>query len=171
MTIFDHAVIIIIGLSVIVSISRGLIQEVLSIIGWFAALFAAKTYAKSFAPLMPDSIPGDELKLLAGFLLLFIGTLFVTGMISKLASSLFSSVGLGWLNNLLGAGFGFLRGLLISGFIVFLAGFTKIPEDTRWQDAILSDRMEQIVLRALDYGPPYFKEKVQYPANKADPTV
>lgn len=163
MTVFDHIVIIIIGLSIIVSISRGLIQEVLSILGWFFALYVAKTYGKSFAPFMPDSIPGPELKLLAGFLLLFIATLFITGLVSKLASSAFSSIGLGWLNNILGAFFGFVRGLLIAGFIVFLAGFTKVPEDGRWQEAMLSDDMERFVLKVLEYGPPYFRDKVQYP--------
>lgn len=163
MTVFDYAVIIIVGLSIVIGISRGLIQEVLSILGWFAALYVAKTYAKSAVSFMPDSIPGDELKMLAAFLLLFIATLFITGMVAKLAASMFSSIGLGWLNNVLGAGFGFLRGVLIAGVIVFLAGFTKIPEDSRWQGALLSDDMEQFVLRILEYAPASLRDKVHYP--------
>lgn len=163
MTVFDYAVIVIVGLSILIGISRGLIQEVLSILGWFFALYVAKTYAKMTVAYMPDSIPGDELKMLAAFLLLFVATLFITSMIAKLLASMFSSIGLGWLNNILGAGFGFLRGVLIAGVIVFLAGFTKIPEDPRWQGALFSDDMEQFVLRVLEYAPESLRDKVHYP--------
>lgn len=162
MTIFDYAVIIIIGISLIISIMRGLVQEVLSIVGWFAAIYVSKTYASQVIPFIPDSIPGDNLKLLTAFIILFVATLFLAGLISMAISSLFSTVGLGWLNNLLGAFFGIGRGMLIVCVIVFLAGLTTIPKDPRWQNAMFSAPFEAAVLTALEYVPDLIKGKVSY---------
>lgn len=162
MTIFDYAVIIIIGISLIVSIMRGLVQEVLSIVGWFAAIYVSKTYANQVTPFIPDSIPGDNLKLLTAFIILFVATLFLSSLISMAISSIFSTVGLGWLNNVLGAFFGVGRGVLIVSVIVFLAGLTSIPKDPRWQNAILSAPCEAIVLSVLEYAPDFIKDKVSY---------
>ena len=44
MTIFDYIVLIILGLSILVGVMRGLLREVLSIAGWVAAFLVAKFY-------------------------------------------------------------------------------------------------------------------------------
>jgi len=167
MTIFDHALIIILLLSIIYGLTRGVIKEILSIVGWVAAFVVANKFAGLLAPYMPDSIPGDNLKGLAALVVLFIGTLFVTGIIVSLVSSLISSVGLGWLNNFLGAVFGLLRGCLIAGVIVYLAGFTALPKADLWQNAKFSKTMENFVLKVVQYGPDFFKGKIQYPPRDA----
>ncbi len=163
MTIFDHALIIVLFLSVIFGLMRGVIKEVLSIVGWVAAFVIANKFTDQLALFMPDAIPGDKLKELVSFIVLFLATLFIIGIIVSLVSSLISSVGLGWLNNMLGAVFGFLRGCVIAGVIVYLAGFTKLPSADLWQNARFSKVMEEFVLRVVDYGPEFFKGKVKYP--------
>jgi membrane protein required for colicin V production len=162
MTIFDYIVIAIFAISVIVGLMRGLVKEVLSIAGWFVAMFVAKTYASQVVPFIPDSIPGDGLKVLAAFVILFIASLLITGLISMAISSLFSGVGLGWLNNLLGGFFGFARGIMVASVIVFVLGFTSLPEDARWKNAMFSASIEKVVLTVLDYAPEYIREKVKY---------
>lgn len=162
MTIFDYAVFVIVGLSVIVSLMRGLIGEVLSIAGWIAALYVAKTYAVQLIPLLPDSISGQGLRVLIAFLVLFVVTLLLSGLVSKILSSVFSKVGLGWINNILGAVFGFGRGLLIVSVVVFLAGLTKIPQDDRWKNAMFSATFEAFVIQALDYAPNYLKKQIDF---------
>lgn len=162
MTIFDYIVIAIFAISIIVGLMRGIVKEVLSIAGWFVAVFVAKTYTNQVLPFVPDSIPGEGLKVLAAFVILFIASLLITGLISMAISSLFSGVGLGWLNNLLGSFFGFARGLIIACVIVFLLGFTSMPEDERWKNAMFSATIETIVLGVLDYAPEFIRDKVKY---------
>ncbi|OYY05598.1 MAG: colicin V production protein, partial [Mehylophilales bacterium 35-46-6] len=44
MTVFDYTVLAIVGLSIILSVMRGLVKEVLSILAWFAAFYVGRTY-------------------------------------------------------------------------------------------------------------------------------
>lgn len=163
MTVFDYALIIVVLVSIVFGLTRGVIKEVLSIVGWAIAFVIANKYADSLAVFMPDSIPGDKVKELISFIVLFVVTLFIVGLLVSLVSSLISSIGLGWLNDFLGAVFGFVRGCLIAGVIVYLAGFTKLPSADLWQKAKFSKTMEEFVLRVVEYGPDFFKGKVTYP--------
>lgn len=67
MTIFDYIVLIIIGLSVILSVMRGMIREVLAIVGLVAAFYVGVTYTNQLLPMMPIDIPNDALRVLAAF--------------------------------------------------------------------------------------------------------
>ena len=148
MTSFDYAVIVIISLSVIVSIMRGLLKEVLAILGWVVAFYVAKTYSIQILPLMPVEIPSNALRMLASFLVLFVATLIVSSLLAIALASIFKKMNLGWLNRLLGVFFGLARGVMIVGIIVFLAGLTSIPQDARWRNAMFSAPLEALVVSA-----------------------
>ena len=54
MTSFDYLVLAILGLSVGLSVMRGLVLEALSIVSWVLAFFVAKSYASQLVPMMPE---------------------------------------------------------------------------------------------------------------------
>ena len=65
---------------------------------------------------------------LVGFLVVFVACLVLGGLIGKLLSKLFKWTGLSWLDRLMGAGFGFVRGALIAvAFVSVLLAFTPRP--------------------------------------------
>ena len=65
---------------------------------------------------------------LVGFLVVFIACVVLGGLIGKLLSKLFKWTGLSWLDRLMGAGFGFVRGALIAvAFVSVLLAFTPRP--------------------------------------------
>ena len=148
MTSFDYAVIVIVSLSVIVSVMRGLLKEVLAILGWVVAFYVAKTYSSQILPMMPVEIPTESLRMLASFLVLFVATLILSSLLAIALASIFKKMDLGWLNRSLGALFGLARGVLIVGIIVFLAGLTSIPQDARWRNAMFSAPLEALVVSA-----------------------
>lgn len=162
MTAFDYAVLIIIGLSIILSVMRGLVREVLSILGWVAAFYVAKTYTNQLLPMMPLDIPTESLRILAAFLLLFLATLLVASLLAIALSAIFEKFGLGWLNRFLGALFGVVRGLLIVCVIVLLAGLTDAPNDVRWKNAMFSAPLEALVVSALPWLPEVIAKHVKY---------
>ena len=151
MTIFDYVVLLIISLSVILSVMRGLLREVLAILSWIVSFYVAKTYASQIIPMMPSNIPNDSLRFLAAFLVLFFATLIITSLLSIPLAEIFNKVGLSWLNRLLGAVFGFARGVLIVGIVVFLAGLTSIPQDSMWRNAMFSAPSEAMVLSSVPW--------------------
>lgn len=136
--------------------------EVLSIAGWVAAFFVAKTYTSEMLPMMPQDIPSESLRVLAAFLVLFLATLLVATLLTIALSAILKKIGLGWLNRLLGALFGIVRGLLIVCIIVFLAGLTDIPKDVRWRNAMFSSPIEAMVINMLPWLPESIAKHVKY---------
>jgi len=162
MTAFDYAVLTIIGLSVIFSVMRGMVKEVLSILGWVAAFYVGRTYTSQLLPMMPVDIPTESLRILAAFLVLFLATLLVSTLLAIAISAVFKKIGLGWLNRLLGAFFGVFRGLLIICILVFLAGLTELPKDARWKNAMFSSPIEALVISMLPWLPEGMAKHVKY---------
>ena len=162
MTSFDYLVLMVIAISIILSVMRGLLREVLAILGWVAAFYVAKTYTNQVLPMMPVNIPTEPLRILAAFLVLFLATLLVASLLAIALSAIFKKIGLGWLNRLLGAGFGIVRGLLIVCVLVFLAGFTSAPKDARWRDAMFSAPLEALVTSMLPWVPVSIAKYVKY---------
>ena len=162
MTSFDYLVLAIIGLSIILSVMRGLLIEALSILGWVAAFFVAKTYSSQLMPMMPADIPTESMRILAAFLVLFFATLLVASLLAIALTAIFKKIGLGWLNRLFGAIFGLARGVLIVCILVFLAGLTDAPQDERWRNAMFSAPIEALVISLLPWIPDNIAKHVKY---------
>lgn len=162
MTSFDYAVLGIIGISIVISIMRGAVKELLALFGWVAAFIIAKTYASQLAPLLPQDIPTEALKVLAAFLILLIAVLFINSLLSIAVSSVVSKIGLGWLNRFLGVILGFMKGFLIVCVLVLLAGLTSLPKEKMWTDAMLSSPLEMLVKTTLPWLPESVAKHVEF---------
>lgn len=162
MTVFDYAVLGVIGLSVLLSILRGFLRETLSLAGWVAAFFVAKLYTLQLAPLLPKSIPGESLRLLAAFLILFLATLLIASLLAIALSEVFKKIGLGWLDRWLGALFGMARGILIVSIVVLLGGLTTLPHEAFWRNAMFSAPLEALVVSALPWLPEGIAKHINY---------
>ena len=155
-------VLAIIGLSIVVSMMRGAVKEMLAIFGWVAAFYVAKTYSPLLAPLLPQDIPTEALKTLAAFLILLVAVLLINSFFSVAVSSLVRKIGLGWLNRFLGVIFGFAKGLLVVCVLVFLAGLTSLPKEKLWTDAMFSSPLEVLVKSALPWLPDSVTKHVKF---------
>jgi membrane protein required for colicin V production len=162
MTSFDYTVLLIIGISIVVSMMRGAVREVLAIAGWVVAIYVAKTYAIELVPLLPPDIPTEPLKILAAYVIVFFGVLVVASLLTIALSSLIKKIGLNWFNRFLGGFFGFARGLLIVCVLVFLAGLTSFPKDARWTNAMFSSPLEALVKSMLPWVPKTVAKHVKY---------
>lgn len=159
---FDYTVLIIIGVSIVVSMMRGAIRELLSIAGWIAAFYVAKSYSMQLVTLLPLTIPTQQLRVLAAFIILFLGVLLVVNLLSIALSSLINKIGLSWLNRFFGAFLGFAKGLIIVCVVVFLAGLTSIPQDARWTNAMFSSPLEALIKSVLPWLPQTVAQHVKY---------
>ncbi len=162
MTSFDYAVLGIVGLSVLLSIMRGFVREILALVSWVAAFFVAKLYTLELAPLLPDAIPSEALRFMAAFIILFLATLLICSLLAIALSQLFKNMGLTWVDRMLGAVFGIVRGVAIVATLVFLAGFTNLPKDARWRSAMFSAPLEAMVLSAMPWFSSAIAQQVKY---------
>lgn len=162
MTIFDYTVLTIVGISVLLSLMRGFVREMLSLLSWVAAILVAKFYTLPLAPMLPAAIPGQPLRMLAAFLILFLGTFLVGSLISVALSEVAKSIGLGWVDRWLGVLFGLLRGVMIAAILVLLGGLTSLPHDARWRNAMFSSPLEAMVSAVLPWLPQGVSRYVKY---------
>lgn len=133
MTAFDIFFFVIVGLSGLYGISRGLVHEVVGVGAWVAAILALKILFTPVSVWMRASIGSDAGGDLAALALILIVTI---ALVRLLGSSLSRSVkgsALAPVDRLGGGGFGVLRGLIIICFIyMFLGLFLDRNELPNW---------------------------------------
>ena len=162
MTIFDSVVLIIVVVSVLLSIVRGIVRESLSLAGWVVAYMVAKIFSKDFVSVLPLSITDESLRMIISFVAIFLATLIVMSMVTMLASALIRTVGLGSIDRLLGALFGFARGLLVVLLLVLSAGLTSLPQESFWRQALLSKPLETGVIMMMPWLPQGLSKRLSY---------
>ena len=109
----DWAIITVIGLSTLLSLLRGFVREAFSLLGWVAAFLVAMVFTDRFAYLLSNSIHDPTGRQIVAFAILFVATLIVVALVSKLVQSVVEFVGLGSLDRVLGMGFGLARGVFV----------------------------------------------------------
>lgn len=162
MTIFDYAVIAIVAFSALLSITRGLVFEIVSLLAWIIAFFVASRYSINVAPLLSDWVADESIRTLVAFSLTFFLTLTVTMLASRLLSLLVKGIGLGLIDRMLGALFGIVRGAVIVLFLVIAAGFTPLPQQPFWQQAVLSKPLEILAADIIPWLPEKFRELINF---------
>ena len=162
MTLFDYAVLVIIALSVLFGVMRGLVREVLSLVAWITAFVAANFLAAEVAALLPKGWATEELRLLIGFMVVFLVVLVVMSVLAILASKLVKSAGLGWEDRGFGGSFGLVRGLLVVLILVLLAGLTSLPRQPAWRNAALSGPFETAAKYVKTWLPKDLSQRIKY---------
>ena len=162
MTWLDYTAIAIVVLSALLGWWRGLVYEVLSLLGWIAAILAARLFAASIVPYMPAALGSEAVRTGAAYAALFIGTLIVGAIVAWSLSKLVKFVGLGWQDGLFGVLFGVLRGVLVLLALAVLAGLTGLPKEPAWRNAWLSKPLENVALAARAWLPDNVAQRVHY---------
>lgn len=162
MTIFDYLTIFVLVASVIISTMRGVVREVLSLASWIAAFVVANMYGEILAQWLPETVPGALTRLIIAFVLLFIGTRLLMGLLILMCEALIKAGGLSFVDRGLGSVFGFARGMLIVLVAVLICGMTAIPQQPFWKDAILSPFAESAARSVKPFLPGEFARHVQF---------
>lgn len=162
MTWLDYAVLGVFAMSLVLGAWRGLVREVVSILGWVIAFLAANLLAGPLGPAMPQAIPSAELRVAAAYLIVFIVSLMVTSLAGLLLSKVVSAAGLGGIDRLLGAAFGALRGLLIVLAGALLAGLTSAPRQAWWRDSASGPLLAQAAGAAKPWLPQTLAARLRY---------
>src|ERR1700742_1109103 len=108
MTAFDYVVITILVASVVISVLRGLVKEILSLLAWLAAFIVANRYGKDMADLLPDAVPPGTMRLVIGFAILFVGTVLLGALVNLAVALIIRTLGLQIVDRGLGGVFGLL---------------------------------------------------------------
>ena len=129
----DIVILIIVLVSALIGLARGLLKELLSLASWFAAFILALYFAPTVADALVGSVSDESVRLVIGFAAVFVVTLIAGGIIQWLVRKLVESTGLTGTDRFLGFLFGSARGVLVC--IIGLIAMRPFAEDSAWWSA------------------------------------
>ncbi len=162
MTAFDYAMLGVIIVSVAISIWRGLVREVMSLLSWLVALWVAARFSVVFADWMPAAMTNPSARYVTAFVVLFLGAVIALELLGVLLAKLLHAAGLGFLDRALGAIFGLARGALLAWILTLLGGLTSLPQQDWWRDALFAPPLQAAVLAARPLLPLEIAKRLKY---------
>jgi len=161
-TVFDYLVLFVLICSIVISTLRGLVKEMLSLLGWIVSFLVANAFGEDLAMLLPTMIPGSVTRLIVAFIALFIGVRLLMALLTMAIDALIKAAGLTLADRGLGGLFGLGRGLVIVLAVVLVCGMTAIPQQPFWKDALFSPLAETAARTVKPFLPGDMARHVQF---------
>jgi membrane protein required for colicin V production len=141
----DFVLLGVLGVSAVLGLIRGLLKEVLSLAAYAFAFLAAIWWGPRVSDWLISWITQSFLRMTLAYIGVFIAVLLLIGMVNMALSALIDKTGLTPADHGLGAVFGLARGVLFILILVTVAGFTPIPQEPWWKNAMFSKQVVGIV--------------------------
>lgn len=158
----DVAILVIIGISALLSLFRGYVKEMLSLVAWAAAFWVAFAFSDQGAVMLVDYISTPSVRMAVAFAVLFVATLIVGGLVNYLMGQLVEKTGLSSTDRMMGLVFGIVRGVAVVAIIVLLAGLTPVPQDPWWRESQFLHHFQELALWMRGYLPPEVASYIAY---------
>ena len=133
----DYAILAIVGISGVISLMRGFVREALSLVGWIAAFWIAIAFSGSGAALLDGYVTEHSWRVAIAFAILLVVVLVASGIVLRMAGTVVEKTGMSGTDRSLGIVFGVLRGIVVTGLLVLLAGLTALPRAPWWSQSLL----------------------------------
>ena len=132
----DLLLLAVLVVSMLLGAWRGLVFEVLSLLGWVLAFYAAQYAAPAVAVSLPAVVVGEPVRYAAAFILVFVIAAFVAGLFTHLLKKMVQAVGLRPVDRSLGVVFGLLRGVVLLLAVTVVVNMTALKSSAIWQASI-----------------------------------
>ena len=163
----DYAILAIVGVSGVFSLLRGFVKEALSLAGWVAAFWIAIAYSGRVASWLEGHVTAPSVRVAIGFAVLFVLVLLACGIVLRMAGALVVKTGMSGTDRTLGIVFGVLRGVVISGLLVLLAGLTPLPRDPWWSESTFLPHFVDFAHEVLAYLPADFQQHFDFESERS----
>ena len=165
MNTLDIIILVILVIFIIRGLFRGLIQEVLSLIAVLLAVYLAAHYQHLLVPYLEPYITTEILVTWLAYGLLFIATLVVFWLLTKLLQAALSISMLGWVDRTTGGVFGLLEGVLIS-LIVLMFVQSFAPRSEWLTESYIAPRARHLVELVGSLAPESLRQRLHLPPAK-----
>jgi membrane protein required for colicin V production len=148
----DIVFIVVLLFSVVRSFRKGFSREIVGLAASLFALVLAMWFYGIAGSYVAPYVSSRGAANMIGFVLVVIAVLLVGALVGSIVSRFIRTIGLSFFDRLLGAGFGFLRGLLITiALLTAYIAFSPHAEKEATPDAVLHSRIAPWILEASGY--------------------
>ena len=131
----DWVFLAVLGFSMLLGAWRGLVYEVLSVLGWLVSFYAAQYFAPVVAGWLPFQSSSETVRYAAAFALVFVAAVFIAGLLAFFMKKLIESIGLRPVDRTMGAAFGLVRGVILLLAAAVVINLTAFEKSVWWQES------------------------------------
>jgi membrane protein required for colicin V production len=131
----DWILLAVLVFSMLLGAWRGLVYEVLSVLGWGVSFYAAQYFAPQVSGWLPMQSSGDAMRYAAAFVIVFVAAVFTAGLLAFLLKKLIEAIGLRPVDRTMGAAFGLVRGLILLLAAAVVMDMTALKDKKWWQES------------------------------------
>ena len=131
----DWVFLAVLGFSMLLGAWRGLVYEVLSVLGWAMSFYAAQYFAPTVSLWLPLQSSSPTVLHAAAFVLVFVAAIFAAGLLAFLFKKLIESIGLRPVDRTMGAAFGLVRGAILLLAAAVVINMTALEKSMWWQES------------------------------------
>ncbi|AEW44638.1 embrane protein required for colicin V [Serratia symbiotica str. 'Cinara cedri'] len=147
----DYVIIALIGFSALVSLIRGFIREILSLLTWSSAFFVASYFYSNLASYLTH-FENELMRNWMAIFILFIVMLTIGTTSNYVINYIIEKTGLSGIDRILGICFGTIRGVIIFAVILFfLDTFTELSHSADWQKSKLIPQFSYVIRWLFNY--------------------
>jgi len=150
--VLDWIAVVLVVVSMLLGLLRGLVFEVVLLAGWIAAFLCAQWLADDVGRWLPFGEPAATWRYAAGFVLVFVAVAFSVGLVAALTRKLVTAIGLRPVDRVLGGVFGVARGALALLAVAVVVQLLALSDSAWWhgsRSAIVLDAALQGLKPAL----------------------
>jgi len=149
----DIAILVVLALPALVGVFYGFLNMLFSIIAWVLALGMATKFSADFSVLLASYVDTVLIRDMLAFVGVFILSLIIFTALGYFIVKLLGRTGLTGADRILGLFFGLGLGIVIVSVVVFLAGFTAVPEASWWSMSVLMEPFEHVAMWVHQFLP------------------
>lgn len=135
---------------------RGFVYEVMSVLNWLLAFVLAQWLGADVGRQLPIDSSSEALIQIIGFVLVFVVSVFIGGLIVWGIPKLIEQAGLRPVDRVLGGVFGLLRGFILLLALTVLVLMSPLKNQTWWREA----RAPKVSVEALKLLKPVLPQSV-----------
>jgi len=150
LTLVDYGIFLVLILSAILSILRGMTRELLGLAGWFASIFVANFTAPMIETPISDFLQVKGLGVALAWALPFAASVVIWFILASLLAPSLKRIGFGKLDRWLGILFGFIRGFGLV-LIVFVAAVFAAEGENNLPDIVKGSQTTPALSRSAHY--------------------
>jgi len=160
MTALDWVLLLIVGVSGLLGLLRGMIGVVMSLVAWLLAGSAAYLFGGDIGrSLVTDGQLGWG-EYLGGYALSFAVVWIAVALIGLLVRRMAHEAGLSGVDRLFGFGFGMVRGVFLACVLVLMLGLTSIPGKRAWHESTGVATLLPVAKWMRSAMPPWMAQRV-----------
>ncbi|MBB3179073.1 CvpA family protein [Variovorax sp. Sphag1AA] len=135
MVLLDWIAVVLVVVSMLLGLLRGLVFEIVLLAGWVAAFLCAQWLADDVGRWLPFGEPAATWRYAAGFVLVFVAVAFSVGLVATLARKLVTTIGLRPVDRVLGGVFGVARGAVALLALAVVVHLLALSDSAWWHES------------------------------------